>query len=62
MKDKLEQYIIGMEIQLEDARKQAAMIEGAIQFAKQLLDDLSSEEGEVVDFPPSQETETMDDD
>lgn len=37
--DKLHSYIGGLKDQLNDAKKQEYMIEGALQLARQLLDD-----------------------
>jgi len=51
--DQLINYITGMRQQLSDAEKNAHMIEGALQFAQQLLDDLEKEETEVCEPLPS---------
>ena len=52
MIERLEQYIIGMNDQLENAKKQVAGLEGALQFAKQLIEDLEKEEAEVAEEEP----------
>ena len=46
MREKIENYIRGMEEQKENAERQAIMLEGALQFARQLLEDLDSDEEE----------------
>ncbi len=46
MREKIENYIRGIEQQKADAERQAIMLEGALQFAQQLLEDLDSDEEE----------------
>lgn len=51
MIERLQNYIAGMQGQLESAKEQAAMLKGAIKFAQQLIEDLENE-GEAENLPP----------
>ena len=62
-KDRLTEYVEGMLSQQIDAQKQVDMLEGAIQFARQLISELDeSEEGEGETSPESDEPDESEDD
>ena len=46
MREKIENYIRGMEEQKASAERTITMLDGALQFARQLLGDLDSDEEE----------------
>lgn len=49
MRERLEAYVTNITSQLKDAERQAAMYEGALRFAKQLLSDLDADAAEAAD-------------
>jgi len=54
IQERITEYITGMESQLIEMQKQAHMLEGAIGFAKQLMDDLEKEEAGGEQSPPEE--------